>query len=309
MRRTAALFFLSSGLLSFGLLAGLPAAAQTAYSVQSDGDDKLYSIDLRTGVARAIGATGFPDIESLTFSPGCEKLYGVDDAQDRFVECDVETGACTAVGVLGVDLTDTGLAIASNGIVYLSTDVPNPPLLYSVNLATGRVSQTGEQGFHITGLAARPKNLTSNCPSGLFGLEGDTPRGSASRLFCFDLGTGRARTVGPLRALTITDGGLDFAADGTLYGISDGLAAGAEPSRIFTADTRTGEARVVTAVTVNGRNAFGFEGLAIAGGICGAIVQEPQSVLEVPVLDGWGLAGLSLLLAAAGALLLRRRTA
>lgn len=300
MRPTAAL-------LALLLLAGVPAAAQTAYSVQSDGDDKLYSIDLRTGVARAIGATGFPDIESLTFSPGCEKLYGVDDAQDRFVECDVETGACAAVGALGVDLTDTGLAAAFNGVYYLSTDVPNPAALYTVNPATGRITQTGPQGFHVTGLAARPKNLTSNCPSGLFGLEGDTPRGAPSRLFCFDLGTGSARVVGPLRALTITDGGLDFAADGTLYGISDGLAAGAEPSRIFTADTRTGEAHVVAAVTVNGRGVSGFEGLAIAGGICGGIVQERQSVIEVPALEAWGLAGLALLLAGAGALLLRRR--
>ena len=122
-------------------------------------------------------------------------------------------------------------------------------------------------------------------------------------------GTGAARVVGPLRALTITDGGLDFDADGTLYGISDGLAAGAEPSRIFTANTRTGEARVVTAVTVNGRGVSGFEGLAIDDGICRDIVLARQSLLEVPALDGWGLAGLTLLLAAAGALLLRRRTA
>jgi LPXTG-motif cell wall-anchored protein len=64
---------------------------------------------------------------------------------------------------------------------------------------------------------------------------------------------------------------------------------------------------VVAAVTVNGRGVSGFEGLAVAGGVCGGIVQERQSVIEVPALDGLGLAGLALLLAAGGALLLRRR--
>ncbi|HEX2643722.1 MAG TPA: IPTL-CTERM sorting domain-containing protein [Thermoanaerobaculia bacterium] len=302
MRRTAILLFLS-------MLPGLSLSAQTAYSVQSDGDDKLYSIDLHTGVAKAIGATGFGDIESLTFSPGCDTLYGVDDVTDVLVKCDIATGACEEIGKLGYDVTDTGLAVASNGRYYMSTDVPTPETLFSIDPASGSATKVGPQGFHVTGLAGRRKDLASKCPSGLFGLEGDTPRGKASQLLCLDLGTGAAHAIGPLKALTITDGGLDFTLDGTLYGISDGLQAANDPSRIFTADPDTGEAHVVATVKVNNRPAFGFEGLAIADGICDGVIDERQSVLEVPALDGWGLAGLGLLLAAAGAVVLRRRAA
>jgi hypothetical protein len=287
-------------------LASRPAAAQTAYSVQSDGDDKLYSIDLTTGVAKAIGPTGFGDIESLTFSPGCDTLYGVDDVTDKLVKCDTATGACEEVGKLGYDVTDTGLAVGSNGRYYMSTDVPTPETLFMIDPATGSATKVGPQGFHVTGLAGRGKDLESKCPSGLFGLEGDTPRGKASQLLCLDLGTGAAHAIGPLKAVTITDGGLDFTIDGTLYGISDGLQAANDPSRIFVADPDTGNARVVATVTVNGRPAFGFEGLAIAEGICNGVVGEGQSVLEVPALGGWGLAGLGLLLAGAGAFTLRR---
>lgn len=307
MQRTAVFLTILTIFLLGGT--GLPAAAQTAYSVQSDGDDKLYSIDLATGAAKALGATGFKDIESLAFSPGCETLFGIDDVEDVLVQCDLDTGACTAVGKLKVDVTDTGLAVAANGLLYMSTDIPNPPRLYAINSGTGAATLVGEQGFAVTGLAGRPKDLGAECPSGLFGLQGDTPRGAASHLLCFDLSAGVAERVGQLKAVTITDGGLDFDVNGTLYGLTDGNAAGAEPSRIFRVNTETGAAQVVKAVTVNGRPVSGFEGLAIAEGICREVVSERQSVLEVPVLDGWGLAGLALLLAAAGAVALRRRAA
>lgn len=300
MRRTAILFLLS-------MLAGLSLHAQTAYSVQSDGDDKLYSIDLRTGVAKAIGPTGFGDIESLTFSPGCDTLYGIDDVTDVLVQCDTATGACEEVGRLGYDVTDTGLAVASNGRYYMSTDVPTPENLFMIEPATGSATKVGPQGYHVTGLAGRGKDLEAKCTSGLFGLEGDTPRGRQSQLLCLDPGTGAAHPIGPLKALAITDGGLDFTIDGTLYGIADGLQAANEPSRIFTVNPDTGEARIVATVKVNNRAAFGFEGLAIEEGICNGVVGERQSVLEIPALDGWGLAGLVLLLAAAGILAVRRR--
>lgn len=301
MRRTALLLLFCS--LAVGVL---PAAAQTAYSVQSDGDDKLYSIDLATGEATEIGPTGFQDVESLTFAPGCDTLYGVDDVVDKLVTCNVQTGHCTEVGRLGVDITDTGLAVASNGQYYVSTDVPVPENLYRTDPRAGTATRVGAQRFHITGLAARlpSPDPSEKCRSGIFGLEGDTRRGVSSKLLCVSEANGTATPIGPL-GLTITDGGLDFSADGILYGITDGNAAGDEPSRIFTVNPDTGAATVVAAVTVGGRPVSGFEGLAVADGVCTEIL--PQSVLEVPALDTWGAAGLFLLLSAAGFAALRRR--
>ena len=65
------------------LLAGvLPLAAQTGYSVRSDGtdstDDVLFSIDLKTGVAAPVGPTGFEDVEGLSFDRDCKNLFAVD---------------------------------------------------------------------------------------------------------------------------------------------------------------------------------------------------------------------------------------
>jgi len=57
----------------------------------------------------------------------------------------------------------------------------------------------------------------------------------------------------------------------------------------------------------------GFEGLAIADGVCKNLVAPPpppprQSPTEIPALGSWGLAALTLALTALGVLALRRRT-
>src|SRR5215210_2626542 len=132
MKRSLVLFFLT-------LTAALPVAAGTGYSVQSDGNQKLYRIDLATGVATPVSnsATGFEGIEGLAFGPGCKILYGVDDVKDRLVTCDIKTGSCASVGTLGVDVTDTGLALGNNGKIYMSTDAPkNPIRFFEVDPAT-----------------------------------------------------------------------------------------------------------------------------------------------------------------------------
>src|SRR4026209_136048 len=119
-------------LLLLALTTAVPsfAAIGTGYSVRADGNQKRSRIDLATGVATPLGATGFDGIEGLAFDPGCKKLYGVDDVKDRLVTCDPKTGACTPVGSLGLDVTDTGLAFASNGSLFMSTDAPKNPLRF-----------------------------------------------------------------------------------------------------------------------------------------------------------------------------------
>ncbi len=283
--------------LTLGLLLQAPAAAQAppqvAYAVRSDGDDRLYSINLTTGVATAIGNdTGFDDIESLAFSTECKALYGIDDVTDRLVTCNLTTGACTAVGALGVDVTDTGLAFDLEGSLYMSTDAPkNPTNFYSVDPATGAATRVGNQKQSVTGLAASF--------IGVYGLGGD----GANNLARLNPLTGEATPVAPLGGVTITDAGLDFDAGGVLYGLSDGSARNG-PSQIFTVDLETGAARVVANVSTGGRAANGFEGMAIAGGICSTL--GPKAVEDTPTLSEWGLLALLTALATSGVLLLRR---
>ncbi len=279
------------------LLAGvMPLAAQTAYSVRSDGDDNrddyLYSIDLATGVATPIGPTGFEDVEGLAFDSDCENLYAVDDVTDRLLACDTETGACRQIGNLGVDIIDTGLAFASDFQLYMSTDAPkNPSRLYKVNVETGAATRIGDQGQEITGLAANS--------TGIFGLGGD----GRNNLVWVDPLTGMSTLIGPLGTVSHRDGGLDFDADGVLWGIED--AGLRDPSRIFTVNPETGKATVVGTVHLeNGTELGGFEGLAVDAGVCGVVLGGEG--IPIPTVGEWGLAILVTLLTGAGLFALRR---
>jgi len=303
-------------ILSLALFAGMtpvspasPALAQTAYAVRSDGpspsqDDILYSIDLPTGKATRIGtAVGFEDVESLTFDPGCHVLYGIDDETDQLVTCDIVEGTCTAVGPLGVDITDTGLAFGPDGILYMSTDAPKKPTnFYRIVPRTGRAILLGDQGQEVTGLAG---NRT-----GVYGLGGD----GMSNLVKMNLPLGKAVKIGPLKNVILADGGLDFDAENALWGIHDGSVGRVGYSQTFKLDTSTGTATVVAPVkdAVTGSTLDGFESLAIADGACKNLFPPPPSsgggAQEVPTLGTWGFAALALALTVCGLLALRRRS-
>lgn len=287
-----------SWILGAILLAGaLPLAAQTGYSVRSDGndslDDHLFSIDLETGLATPIGPTGFEDVEGLAFDPECESLFAVDDVTDRLLTCDTTTGDCTLVGDLGVNITDTGLAFADDLTLFMSTDAPKSPThFYKIDRLTGAATRVGAQGQEVTGLA--------NGPAGLFGLGGD----GTDDLVRIDPATGAAARIGSLGTISPSDGGLDFDADGVLWGVEDsGLRY---PSRVFRVDIATGRATVVATVHLeDGTQLGGFEGLAIENGICSAVTGG-QTSLEIPTVSGWGLAVLAALVTCAGLFVLRR---
>jgi hypothetical protein len=285
------------------LLAAAAGAGEIGYSVQSDATgqagDHLFRIDLATGGATDLGATGYQDVESLALAPGCGALYGVDDVTDRLLICDKEKGGCKAVGSLGVDVTDTGLAFADDGNLYMSTDAPkNPSRLFRLDPATGHATAVGSQGQEVTGLGgtfSRP-----SCRSGLFGLGGD----GRNNLVCLDTTSGEARQLGPLRNVSLNDGGLDFGSDDVLYGLAD---APRQPTRVITLDLATGAATVLATVRINGREAGGFEGLAIEGGACSPS-RPPTAARQVnaPALGPLGLAALTVALAVAGLAALRR---
>ena len=229
-------------------------AAPIGYSVGSDLDDQLYSIDLATGVATAIGATGFDDVECLTFSNDGSTLFAVDDASEQLITLDTATGAGTAVGALGVEFLDCGLTFDADGRLFMSTD--DPQIFYEIDPETGAATEIGDQGQEVTGLAA-------DCDV-IYGLGGD----ETDNLVTIDPETGLATEVGPLVNVTVNDGGIDFdaALDGQLWGLNDAGPEGA--SQTFTIDTTTGEATVVAEITVGGEDAEGFEGLAITGITC-----------------------------------------
>src|SRR5690349_4044030 len=96
--------------------------APIAFTVQSDGDDQLYRIDLATGLATPVGFVGFADVEGIAFNPLTNVLYGVDDATQQLITINVNTGAGTAVGSLGLPSLDVnpGLRFDNFGNLFMS---------------------------------------------------------------------------------------------------------------------------------------------------------------------------------------------
>ena len=115
------LIILLCGLFFLQGLVGDALAGPIGFSVRAGGpgsDDTLYSIDLATGAATAIGSgVGYPLVGGLAFNPVDGILYGVNDtsAQDRLITIDTTTGVGTSVGLFGQTTQGHGLAIVSNG--------------------------------------------------------------------------------------------------------------------------------------------------------------------------------------------------
>jgi hypothetical protein len=219
------------------------AGAQTGFSVQSDGDGQLYSINLQTGTAIPIGPTGFEDIECLTFNLSGDTLYGVNDFDEgsgELVTCNPNTGACSLVGNLGVGGGQCGLAFDCNGDLFMSQNFgPEGGTFYSINPDTGVATSIGDQGQGVTGLTARLDDNT--CPSGVFGLGVNIPS-PVAELGCMNTVTGAFQEIGPLVTVDLFCGGIDFDSNDTLWGINDGEEG--EPE-IFTINPDTGLATVI----------------------------------------------------------------
>jgi hypothetical protein len=257
--KKVAIILMIVGVFLLGLSATAFAQGGVGYSVQSDGDDQLYSIDLTTGTATAIGPVGFTDVEGLSFHPFTGVLYGVDDDTDQLITIDLDTGAGTAVGPLNVVFTDMGLTFDRSGRLWMSTDIPED--FYSINTDTGAATAIGNQGQDVTGLACSDYGI-------IYGLGGD----GTDNLVTVNTATGVATSVGPLINVSgVSDGGIDFDAIGTLWGLED-------TGTIFTINPMTGEATVV-ATTLTG-----FEGFAIPRGwiVGGEILSVDTLTLILP---------------------------
>ncbi len=258
----------------------IAANAQTGFSV-SDQDDQLYSIDLPSGTATPIGATGFDSIRCLAFD-ATGTLYAVDTATDQLVTCDTNSGACSAVGALGVDIGDCGLTFDCSGELFLAEE--GDSIFYSINPDTGQATAIGNQGHPVTGLASSLG--TPSCASGVFALGGN----NTDVLGCMDVITGAFQEIGPLNNVAdVDEGGIDFDSLGRLWGIED------DGSLIFTIDPNTGNATIVTS-TIRGP-----EGLAIDAPTC-----EPPAI---PTMSEWGLILMAAVLGIVGFIVYRRKMA
>ena len=224
--------FLLCSLTSLALASVRP---EIAYTVRSHSDHNLYSINLRTGVTTMIGPTGYTDIEGLAFDAR-GVLYAYDSFKEMLLTCDPATGRCTPVGMTGLRVKDVGLAFDDEGNLIMSND--NPRVLYRINPRTAAAQAIGAQSQCICGLGFKDGVM--------YGLGGER----SDNLVRIDAKTGTSAAIGPLRGISLADGGLDFDRNGVMWAVAEG-------GQLFTIDTGSG---VGTQVGYIGQ---GFEGLAI----------------------------------------------
>jgi hypothetical protein len=293
-RAAVAIAFAAASLL--GLFAQIANASPIGYSVRSDTDRKLFSIDLATGVATELGATGFSKIEALAMNADGE-LFGVNPQTAQLARCSTTTGACTVVGTLAnvpAQQTNAGLTFGGNGVLYLAMNA----LVYVVNPATAETTALGPSNAALSGLAAGA--ATSGCSSGIYAVGGNSDQG---KFYCINTTSGAATQLATLSSVAALDGGLDGdLTTGFVWGITNETI-----SRTYSIDPKTLSVANVKQVTFGGAAIGGFESLAVAR----TVAAEPVPTAEGSPIPTLGSTAATLLMIAALAVLgaSRRRNA
>lgn len=258
-------------IVAIGLLIGLASASggpvPIGYSVRSDVDDHLYSIDLNTGVATDLGLVGCNDVQGLAFVGST--LYGMGGTVDEF--WDITTPPGSKIGDTGSRSgIDAGLDYNPiTGKMYNIQRAHTYCDLYEVNLATGAATLIGSHSGDM------PDGLAIDNTGAAYAIDG-----VYGKLYTLNLATGALTLVGP-SSVPFSECGASFDSGGTLWGIFDN-------GEIYTVDTGTGASTLISSVTLAGTPISGFEGLAI-------LMCIPHVIPDVPL--GTVMAGVAMIFA------------
>jgi hypothetical protein len=268
---------ISALLASFTLFAAATAESATfAYAVGNlritpgaiATPDVLFRIDLDTGDSTAIGQVRAADgskvyqyIGGMDFHPSTGILYAVDDVDDLLLTIDPATGIATEIG----KLTASGVAIPSVALMALSFD-PDGTLYFAASsgrrLSTLDTSTAVLTDIATGGAAPNVASLAISSAGAFYGISAVSP--TSNTLLAIDPTDGSSAGVGTGLGFVSGRIGLDFDANGTLWGVEQG--SGSVMSRIFTVDLVTGLGDVVGPMTVpaTGYLVDDVESLAIA---------------------------------------------
>lgn len=260
------------------------ATSQTiGYSIASD---LLMQLDLETGNFTPIGSVGAIGFGGLTMAAD-GTLFGVSYFSDDLWRIDPTTANSTLIGPLSVAIdVDTALAFDACGTLWMFTN----RTLYEVDPGTGDATFIRDFGEEIRGLTAKGEDL--------FALVAQ----NGTRLARIDPRAGTLTLFGEPVFLPTFQQGLDFDSQGRLWGIFwlDGPIPGPGVSSIVRYDPLSGQVLSTLEVPLAQVQPV-FEGnfaISPPQGIC--------ATLAIPVSSPPGLFALTMVLAAAALLLIRR---
>ena len=265
----------------------VPVWAQTfGYSVNASGPNEesqplhhLWRVNLETGEGQRIGAlrNDFVDLEALALSQ-VGLLFGADDSENTLLQISRNSGFAQPLPVdsgfqtrnMGLSGTfDFGMSFDCSGQLFLVS--PADQSLYTANLETGRLSkigQAGALGAPITDLAIRGDRAYG------IGVGSDNEgRVRAPNLYRLNLVEPSAELIGPLGGPggdavgQYNNAGLSFAADGTLWAMTDRNAVigqeKGQASQVLRINPRTGEAEIVAETSIGSEALVGLKSLAV----------------------------------------------
>jgi len=233
------------------------ARAELLYGATTAG--QLIKINTATGAGTLIGNIGFGTIEAIDYlSNGT--LVGIAN-QNQLIKINTTTGAGQLIGTVTGFAWVEGLAYSSsNDVLYGSATIgPNADAnrLIAINPATAQPTYIapsffGPNFWDVDGLAA-------SASGAIYGSHINTN----PNLFSVNPVTGVGTQIGPLSMAVV---GLDFAADGTLFGVTIPDIQNGGPSRLVTVNPTSGAIQDIGPIGFNTIQAIAF-------------VPEPSSVV------------------------------
>lgn len=305
-------FFVCAAIAALGpatpVEAQAPALPGVAYASTGFRDGgRLLRIDLETGAATLIGATGVTvagDDGSAMGGLAIDsqgRIFGTDPGQPSTLwRVDAATGLATAVGSTGLDGVDA-IAFDDQDVLYAAESF-SADSLYTLDPDTGAATFVGNFGLvapeEILGMAFDPTTQT------MFGSAG----GHSDNIYTIDLATAAATLLGST-GLGGSFPDLVVDSEGNLFGSNGAAPGGGEgegsrtapggPRRTTAPATATNFDLVAIDKTTGAGTTVGPTGFAAVSGLS-LLPGEPLDVIEVPALQSVGLALLALALGGVG---------
>ena len=154
-------------------------------------ENQLGLFDACTGTATRLGSHGAGSIGGIAFGPS-GRLFGI-GAGDTLWEFDLSTGAATAIGPLGLDIGNSGMAWDCSTQTMFGADT-NADVVFEIDLSTG-------QALNVQ---------STEVPFSSVGLEYDRESGlllasSGTALYTVDPRTGATTSIGAFGVTNMDD--------------------------------------------------------------------------------------------------------